>query len=403
MAGEPVGPVITVVNDEVRSAYAKSLLQVTRRIQIFESDAVTPWAMEDMQGRLISGDITVDSTRDERRSLNLVLRNNDGALKHDPDNGFWYDKIIKVYRGLKYYDASSVLRQFEIQVGEFMIDNIASPRFPKQTTVSGRDYTKKLLLDEFAVDTSFGTGQNVDDLVKVIATNGGIKKFRLSAGGITVGSAVDIQRNTSRWAAIKQICESQNIEVYFDNEGYLVTRPYDDVSTTVPYYTLSMEESKQNIIDFGKSSSDANIFNHIVVIGTSEEETVTGYRWISVLENNDPSSPTRISRIGRRTFVYEVDYITSQAQADDIAARLMNVKQLEDFDLQFQAVCAPWLEAGRVMEFVDPDETDSVPTRFLYSSFNIPLGLGTMSGVGKRIVIVGQANTSPDSFEVEAA
>lgn len=403
MSDQVVGPIITVVNDEVISAYNQTRLLTTRRIEIYESDGETPWVEGNLQGRLVSGDISVDSTRDERRTFNAVLSNHDGVLKHDINSGFWYDKILKVYRGLKFYDSFSQFRHFEVQVGEFMIDNLNDSRFPNQVSVSGRDYTKKLILDQFSADTSFGTGQQVDDLVKVIATNAGIRKFRLGANGAMIGTTVTLARESSRWAGIKQICESQNIEVYFDREGYLVTRPYDDVSTSAPYYTLSLEGSSRNVNDFSKSSSDSNIFNSVIVTGTSEEETVTGYRWISVLENTDSDSPTNIYRIGRRVFPYQVSYITSQAEADDLARRLLTVKQLEDFELQFTSVCCPWMEAGRVLEFRNPKEDSSVPTRFLYSNFTIPMGLGPMSGSGKRIVIVGQANVTPDSLTGEAA
>lgn len=388
-------PVITTVTSAIETAYQSSRLSTTRRIQIFESDAITPWSPDNIQSRLIDGDISVDSSRDERRSLNLTLDNKDGLLRHDPIDGLWYDKIIKVYRGLIYPDGDSY-KKFEIQIGEFMIDNLNSQRFPGHISLSGRDYTKKLLLDQFAVDTAFAAGQSLDSLVKVIANNGGITKYRLSAPGITVGTGVAFARNSSRWEGIKSLCEGLNVEVYFDREGYLVTRPYDDVSTTAPYFELSLSGSRQNIIDFSKSSSDTNIFNHVIVTGTSEEETVTGYRYIAILENNDANSPTNISRIGRRTFNFEVNYITSQQQANDLCRRLLDIKQLEDFNLEFSSVCIPWLEAGRVLVFHDPEEDASVPSRFLFSSFTIPLKLGAMTGSGKRIVIIGEID--PDLF-----
>ena len=112
----------------------------------------------------------------------------------------------------------------------------------------------------------------------------------------------------------------------FDHEGYLVTRQYDDVSTTAPSFELTMDEGVENIVDFSKSTSDSNIFNHIVVTGTSEEETVTGYKYIAIRENNDPGSATSISKIGRRTFPFEVSYLNFQTEANSLADRLLRVK-----------------------------------------------------------------------------
>lgn len=395
-------PTSSEITAEVRKAYTSSRLTVTRRIAIYEADGTTLWRPESFQERLISGSISVDFDRDERRSIDsLVLYNKDGLLNQDPD-GFWYDKIIKVYRGLIYFDSENVQRRFEIQIGEFMIDTISDARFPKSVSVNGRDYTKKLLLDQFSVDTSFPSGISLDVLVRTIALNGGISKFRLGATGATLGSAPTFARKTSRWEAIKSVCNGLNVEVYFDREGYLVTRFFDDVSTSAPSFELTMEAGKQNIVDFSKATSDSNIFNHIVVIGTSEEETVTGYKFISILENTDPDSPTCIQKIGRRTFTYEVSYITSQAQADDLALRLMKIKQLEDFALSFSTVCLPWLEPGRVLGFRDPFSSDSIPTRFLFSTFSIPLELGPLSGEGKRIAIIGVPESQQGGIDLNA-
>ena len=137
-------PTSSLVTEEVRQAYRANRLTVVRRIAIYESDGKTLWRPDDMQNRLIDGAVNVDSDRDERRSVDLTLFNKDGLLNQDSEGGFWYDKIIKVYRGLVYRNAQNVLRRFEMQIGEFMIDSISDQRFPKSITVNGRDYSKKL-------------------------------------------------------------------------------------------------------------------------------------------------------------------------------------------------------------------------------------------------------------------
>lgn len=69
----------------------------TRRVEIYEEDGVTRWA-KDTKLRLKDGSVSVDYDRDERRTLDLVLDNSDGVLQNAPGE-FWYDKIIKVFRG----------------------------------------------------------------------------------------------------------------------------------------------------------------------------------------------------------------------------------------------------------------------------------------------------------------
>jgi len=385
------------INSEVREAYNAAEITTTRRIAIFQADGVTPWSPLNFGERAISGSINVDSERDERRTFTLVLKNEDDLLDHDP-SGFWYDKVLKFYRGIKYRNALGEVKRFELQIGEFMIDSIESGSYPSNINVSGRDYTKKLLLDKLVADTSFGAGQKVDDIVKVLATNGGITKFRLGAGGVTVGSNAAFTRKMSRWECIRKMCNALNIEVYFDREGFLVTRKYFDVSTSAPTVTLSNESTKSNIINFSKSSSDSRVFNHIVVTGTSEEETVSGYKYIAIRENNDVNSPTSIAKIGRRTQETEVSYLTSQTAANALAARLFSVASLEDFSISFSMRAVPWLEVGEILEFIDDTDSDSVPTRFLFTSFELSLAIGPLSGSGKRIVIVG-TDTTPEGVD----
>lgn len=77
-----------------------------RRVEIYEQDAVTRWA-KDTKVRLKSGSVSVDYSRDERRTLDLVLDNSDGVLQNAPGE-FWYDKIIKVWRGVVVNEAARI-------------------------------------------------------------------------------------------------------------------------------------------------------------------------------------------------------------------------------------------------------------------------------------------------------
>jgi hypothetical protein len=70
-----------------------------RRVEIYEADGLTRWS-KDTELRLKDGTVSVDQNRDERRTLDLQLANADGVLVNAPDE-FWYDKIIKVFRGVR--------------------------------------------------------------------------------------------------------------------------------------------------------------------------------------------------------------------------------------------------------------------------------------------------------------
>jgi hypothetical protein len=79
--------------------------ELVRRIEIYESDATTRWDGGANDERLIGGSVSIDYSRDERRSVDLTLDNSDFGLEHTPE-AFWYDKILKVYCGVKFADTT---------------------------------------------------------------------------------------------------------------------------------------------------------------------------------------------------------------------------------------------------------------------------------------------------------
>jgi hypothetical protein len=81
--------------------------------------------------------------------------------------------------------------------------------------------------------------------------------------------------------------------------------------------------------------------------------------------------------------------ITTTAQAQALADSYLAIHSLEEFDLEFETLFMPWLEAGDILGWIDPDPNPGDPKTFLLSSLTLPLSLSPMSGVGKRVLIVG--------------
>ncbi|HEY6021564.1 MAG TPA: hypothetical protein VIY48_17260 [Candidatus Paceibacterota bacterium] len=568
------------ISDEVISAILAGVTHITRRCEIYESDGETLWLDTADTSRIISGSVTVDYSRDERRAFEAVFENSDGVMSHNPDGGFWYDKIVKFYRGVTYevnqpqpkiliiedisnnnknlarnlrkigftnivsktvttvddtegYDivatasdstamsaanaailqalytqgravfstgryntggqipfitgtqnktASDVwqvnkftadsplsdtwksynsystelgilpnaisseatpiawhvsqtiytalighntvggrwfhyqpnilqgenpnayvliangiewlyhyshTRTWEAQIGEFHIDIINEDNFPYQIKVTGRDGTKTLLGAKFTTATTFTAGTALDDLVKAIALAGGIKKFIGGSPGVVVNSDFSFERNTERWKAIKDICAANSVEVFFNAEGYLVTRPRRDPVASPPELILSTGGDEGNLATYSKSANDSRVYNTVVVTGTNADDVAGQELYQTVLQNTEPTSPTRVERLGPRQYFYTSSFFTSQEQVDAYALKLLKIVALEEFELNFSMIPFPWLEAGDIAEFIDPRAGEDEPRKYLISTLAIPLAPGPMSGTGKRVTIVG--------------
>lgn len=559
---------------EAEAAIIGPVSNLVRRVEIFESDAITPWEGGDFNDRLIDGSVGVDYARAERRSAEVSFENDDRALAHNPD-GFWYDKVLKVFTGVAYSRVSQVISylyrtnlcmnpSFELstanwyagtsstitrdtsvwrlgasslrfdssaagafiytadcpvavttsvtvsiwargtgtlqleargrsaastttvtnlgpvvtlsnawtqynvsvsvdtattkvrplfyqrsagaqqmwidgvtvvagptnssifngatqnfanreyywngppnfststekitiitdviedtiwekQIGEFMMDSITEDHFPYTIKVTCRDYTKKCILSKFVNATSFAKGEKIEAIIKTIAQGAGVTKFLLPLTSYSLDADYFFERNSARWDAMDRIASSFGYELFFDSQGYLVMREFQDPVSAPLAYSLETG-AYGTLVSFSKTVNDTRIFNHIIVTGeSSDADTIPVMK---EARNTEPSSPTRIDRIGDRVYQYSSAFITTEAQAADVAGKYLRIMGLEEFDLNFSSISLFWLDVGEIVEFNDPRENVGQPTRFLLSSLSIPLGLGAMSGNAKRVSVV---------------
>ncbi len=374
----PVPPPPLPALDQALLELSAETAQIVRRIDIFNVDGTTPWKLD---VPLLDGSVSVDGARDERRSLDITLSNDDGSLAHRP-SGFWYDKIIKPFRGVQLNDGSL----YYWPLGEFLIDKINAPNFPLNVKVVGRDYTKKLIEDEFQQATAFLAGTPIEQVIETILVNGGIRKYVLPSTGIGLSKEFLFKSETTRWKAITEILIANNYEGFFDATGTFIMRRFKDPAGRAKSFTFQVG-SASNLAAYTKSAASTNLYNAITVTSQSSNPNILPIS--GTAENHDPYSPASIENLGRRrTLFWSSPLITMQWQADAIAQRLLTVAATDTFVVNLTALVFPFLEALEVVDFMDPNLAPGEPTRFLLTDFTIPLGLGTMDANAKRITLI---------------
>jgi hypothetical protein len=353
--------------------------QITRGVDIYETNGTTLYKPAGPQ-RLIEGTVSVDYDRDERRGLDITLDNVDGAMTSDPD-GFWYDKVLKPWFGVV-----TTAGEYKTQLGEFVIDRIDEGSDSATVKVTARDKTKKLMLSKFRQPTSYGKGTVfVELLIQTLANNAGITKTIIPSTRTNLAVDTTFEGDSSRWDAIKALAEAYSYEVFFDPQGYLVVRKFLDPTKSPLSFTFATGATG-NVATYSKSTDDTGIFNHIVVVGDRGDDVLPIYAEVT---NTQPTSPTRIARLGDRVFTHTTSGVATAAQGLDLAKRLLSVNALENYAIDLEAISIPWLEVGEIVQFDDPKGSPKDPIRFLLTSLSIPLGLGAMSASAKRVTIVG--------------
>lgn len=364
-------------NDELQSAFFGATGFVWRQVDIYNADGTLWMANAPVQ----SGSISIDYGRDERRQFDLVLDNSTGAFTSDP-TGFWYDKTIKIYRGVR-RDRQGEYAGY--QLGEFMIDRIDEDQFPHLVSVTGRDNTKRLLMAKFSQATAYAAGVPLEAVMSGLALNAGVTRTNFPTTGITLNNQFMYEAGVPRWEAAKALAEAHTMELFFDRFGVLTMRPFVDPTTTPVVFTFNTG-TDGNLVNYSKSTNDSQIHNHILVKGAN---TVLAGPVAFSVENTEPSSATRIARLGRRTYVFDSKIVDTLAKAEELANALLKIMALESYELSWSSLVAPWIEVGNAVEFVDPRPSPFAPTRFLLTSVTIPLGIGeAMSAGAKRVTIV---------------
>lgn len=280
---------------------------------------------------------------------------------------------------------------WETQIGEFVPDEISdTDDFSDRIKLTGRDYAKRCMLSKLTKATSFAATMPIEDAIRALAQNSLITKIDLPITGKTLGKIMTWERDTTRWDIMDEIATSFNYELYFSANGFLTMRPQQDPLLTPPTLVLKTGIGG-NLVKRGAKTGDAQLFNHVTVIGESSDTSIPLV--FAEALNNAPGSPSRIGGdaeggIGERTKNFSSPLVTSETQAKALAQTMLSVSALEEFELNFEVVLFPWIEPGEIVEMDDPDGTYWGPTRYLISTLTLPMDLSPMSGTGKRVTKV---------------
>lgn len=321
------------------------------------------------------------------------------------NGGYWLDLRLPNANGsqaqallraaLDYMRGFHEYRQWETQIGEFMIDGIADGRFPYQTKITGRDYTKKMMNSKLGRVTTFAANTyTLRQLVYAVAANSGIpdSKIKLGIGSEIITSEMSFDKGTPRWDIAFSACQSFGYELFFDGPGNLVARKFLDPTLSPIAMTFGTGE-EGNLVSYDRATNDSRIFNHIIVESQPSDGADRLPYWAEAA-NRDPASPTNIDRIGDRVDTIEAPWLNSNDDCKALAKSRLKIAALESYELNFSSIYYPWLEAGEIVEVLDPKRNSTDPTRFLMDTLSLPLDLGPMSATGKRVTFVGDSGGS---------
>lgn len=359
--------------------------RILRRVDIYEHDAETLW-LEDADA--LEWSVSLSDGGGPRRTCTATLNGDDGALLPS-DDGFGFDKVLKLYRGVVLSERDD--EPYWWPVGVFDVEPITTRQFPRDVVaVSGYDFAGRVNRASFDTVTTYTIGQSVEDVVRQIAEYAGITRFRLEHTGRLLTRDFTIEPGTYLWDAIEELVAANGCEAFFDATGYLVVRIILNASERPTSYSFA-GGAGGNLVDFVTERSREAIFNHWPVRGESSDQDVPPV--YASAENDEPTSPTAVSRIGRQSApVFSSSAITTEEEALIVAESRRALGAVRARTATITALVAPWLDIGDVVAVTDPnpaelaDETE----RWQLTSFGFGSALGATDYSANRAEYVGE-------------
>jgi len=350
---------LTFPPTHIEQALADPAIYYHRRVDIYEPDTTTIWRRG---APLVGGSISIDQRGTDRRSGSITLE----GLTVDRIDGFWYDKVIKIYMGI-----TTSTGTWEQAIGTFLMSQMGSEDYIPLAPVSLRDFSSKLDYD-IPLDVGWPSNHPIEDIIGDLALGGGILpgNMNLPVTGDSVPEEKFIRADSNRWRSMVEVAEAYNYDLYFDADGVLQMQTFADPFLDPPQFRFRVGLGS-NVASIGRNIKPDLIRNHVVVAGEAPDGSPV---WGEAF-NNEPLSPTRIDRLGQRTRRVENSWVQTFDQATELAERILRFESLEQVESNLGTIIVPWLDVNVTVEFVDPNNTVGDPTRFLLNRVEIPLDL----------------------------
>lgn len=374
-------PTSTAFADAVRNADRKR----ATRLLLLTSLLVPTDVLSGDRALVLDGSVTIDRTRQQRRTMSLTISNENGAWTPSPSSPLFLNRIVQVQRAL--YVGS---QPEWVPLGTFLIDDpeVTVSAGGSSIRLAGTDRTKLALSSNFTAPYTLGAGTRVRDAVRALAQQAGMgsddRLYSLDDGGKFLGTDATFEESDNRLDAMMRLAQDYALDLYPDALGVLVLRPLLALETVAPVWTFE-RGSQAIMLGLTKRFSDATLFNHTVAIG----EGVDFGPYRGEARDLNPASPVYnpvdgSGPVGDRVApVYRSAGITSIAQAQEVAQAMLRDVALVQEAVSVPSVTHPALEAGDVVQITEA--TSATAARYSLDVVTQPVGGGPMQLSANRV------------------
>lgn len=348
---------------------------------------VTSPSQESARLEAVDGDVRVDRTASIRRSCSITCVDSDGSwAPKGPESILTpYGTELRPYRGVLYADGTEEVHP----QGVFRLAkaDVSDSGGSVQITLEAYDLSRTVKRDKFTSPYVIASATNVVQSIKDILarTFPDLDYDAISASLVTTAPRVyDV--GDDPWDACTELAKSIGCEVFFDVLGRVVIAPPVDIDALPAPVFDYVEGNECTMTELALSYSDEPGFNGVVVTGESpgdELPPVRGEAW----DDSSTSATYRRGPYGEVPMFHTDQIVKTQADANAVAAQLLQGLLGFSSALSIKSMVNPSLEAGDVVEVVRA--RSNVDDLFTVDAFNVPMakdGIQTLQLRQKRRV-----------------
>lgn len=304
-----------------------------------------------------SGQLDISLQNGIRRKISFTIVSPD--YKINPEGKIWLDSIFRLWYGLEISDGNI----YWISQGIFVLDDSSSSSASSsEHSISINAVDKCGLLDgslSGVLEASYSVvnGNSLKDSIKsIIVDSGDNSPINIDSvyDGYNISYNVILDLGSTYTDLLDKLAEFRTSNYFYDTSGsFQFVSGIEDIddSQKPVMYSFSNDGTDVNYISSDIKYNIEKVKNYIKVVGNS---TDTGITFCGASYNDDPSSPTSISRIGRRNAnPITIDDINSDEYCKDRA--LYELKQIyrTSVTVSINSLSLPHLTVGDVIELTD--------------------------------------------------
>jgi hypothetical protein len=321
-----------------------------------------------------SGSITVDSTSDVHRTIDLTIADPAMVPLAVTDILTPHGTELVVTSGIRYPDGTIE----QLPVGVFRIDKPSTPILGA-IHLTGVDRSRVIADDKFINTAQSVAGHTVTtEIARLIAYSLPTATVRDLSADTTLCPFTTWEQDSSPWAAITELALSIGAEVFADAEGVFVIRVVPTFATGHDVWTVNIGQS--GVIIAGTEEWDREqVFNAVTAAG--EPGDGTGAVQDTVFDLDEASPTFWGGPFGHRPKRWTSPLLASVAQCTVAATTILTRSLASTRTVKVTVVPNPALECGDVVSLVLPGVTESDPPRVerhMIRAITLPLGLGSM-------------------------